>query len=451
MQLKQVFFALIVFVLQKHINAFAISDHRKDVANLVDEIRRHTVNIQKSIFILSSTKKVRDGPPVDPNEDCTIMKDDLESLKETINDALNNATDNDPDVTCEFDGGSSTDNCDELLKLIQCGILHMQDGIVDNSNSLSEAIKWKNAYNDLAASVKKQLDDLEQSLNEEHLKEMEKLKEQIQSLLAKIQQLTESLQNAVKPLVRKIANQQREDAWNDLKLMNDELLIRNTITATFYNTEYSSSYNESTMLIQYFLWGSPKDKWMAQSLNEYAKIVKHTEDIGYRTIYIYDFFIFLTNSRLSDFSESEIFTLANDFKLLLIRGVNTKDDEFFTAVFLLESGNFHKVQMAGVIEEWIEYQYRSDPVKIDQLMDYMISTNSDPDKVERGSMTLVEEMDKANYLKSNYNIVFNIYCKTMHKKPSPDNLKNILFQSSLSDETAQSLIDVATNDPRCRK
>jgi hypothetical protein len=124
-------------------------------------------------------------PPLGNREQCTVSKDKLEELTNRINDTLSSNDETSAEtVSCSFNS-TNPDNCAELIKLMQCGVKHLNEGFlgeVANEASSVQVTKWKNAYDELSEKFKRELDRLQKSLSQKYQRELDDLETQLQDL-----------------------------------------------------------------------------------------------------------------------------------------------------------------------------------------------------------------------------------------------------------------------------
>lgn len=151
---------------------------------------------------------------------CNVPKENLIELKNEINRTLSNTSWTVKQVNCEFNSTDSN-NCVELYKLIQCGISHMKNGILEamtNYESLNDT--WAKTYNDLFQKYRRAIDDSETSVSENRKKELEKLKKNLQDLQNMYNQ---KLGEALNSKGRIKCNQQLQDTKTELKAIKEML------------------------------------------------------------------------------------------------------------------------------------------------------------------------------------------------------------------------------------
>ncbi|XP_044734787.1 uncharacterized protein LOC123297258 isoform X2 [Chrysoperla carnea] len=128
---------------------------------------------------------------------CTISKQKLTNLKNEIESILSKASSDNNPSTCTLNL-NDPDNCNELTKVIQCGIQHLKNGFVDavtsDNGSIDEIMKWKNAYESLLDKYQKQSDELKQALSEEYQLKLDKLQTDLQKLGNALNKALERLQ-----------------------------------------------------------------------------------------------------------------------------------------------------------------------------------------------------------------------------------------------------------------
>ncbi|XP_044730796.1 uncharacterized protein LOC123293885 isoform X1 [Chrysoperla carnea] len=125
---------------------------------------------------------------------CMVTKEKLENLKKEIIDSLKGVSDEDP-VKCTLDLIGS-DNCNDLTKMILCGVKQLKSGFskVSKSGSIKEITKWRNAYEKLSEKYEKEIDDLKQTLSQEYQLKLDKIQNEFQDLNKKLNIALERLQ-----------------------------------------------------------------------------------------------------------------------------------------------------------------------------------------------------------------------------------------------------------------
>lgn len=136
--------------------------------------------------------------PFTQRTQCNISIDKLNGLKSTIDNQLSGSSiPQTGNSRCEY--SSDSNNCNELVKLIQCGINQLKDKFVEVSSKsipYHEFVKLKNAYNDLNKIYNNVKDDLTRSVSQEYQEKIDQLENSNQSL-------SNALNKAVKELKEK--------------------------------------------------------------------------------------------------------------------------------------------------------------------------------------------------------------------------------------------------------
>ncbi|XP_044730822.1 uncharacterized protein LOC123293896 [Chrysoperla carnea] len=125
---------------------------------------------------------------------CEVTKEKLENLKKEIVESLKGVSDEDP-VKCTLDLIGS-DNCNDLTKMILCGVKQLKSGFakVSKSGSIKEITKWRNAYEKLSEKYEKEIEDLKQTLSQEYQLKLDKIQNEFQDLNKKLNIALERLQ-----------------------------------------------------------------------------------------------------------------------------------------------------------------------------------------------------------------------------------------------------------------
>jgi hypothetical protein len=136
------------------------------------------------------------GPYFTTRPTCNISLNKLNELKKTVDNQLSNAKVPQTDKSqCDY-SSSSADNCNAVVKLIQCGINKLQIKFKTSNEQnvpLSEYVALQNAHNELIRELASMKDDLERSISQE-------FKQIIEELESSNQELTNSLNFYLKSL-----------------------------------------------------------------------------------------------------------------------------------------------------------------------------------------------------------------------------------------------------------
>jgi hypothetical protein len=198
--------------------------------NLVDQLPLDTLNPAQC---LTNNKKEepqirrsRSPSPFGTRQECTVSKDKLGKLNDEINDALERAggTSSEQTVGCSL-SSTNPDNCAELIKLIQCGISQMSVGFsraVANEASSEEVLKWKNAYDKLSENFERDKDILEKFVSQEHQRELEGLKTQLQNFERSFRDAQRKLNEKTKVIcISEMASGKIDEAISHYKSLED--------------------------------------------------------------------------------------------------------------------------------------------------------------------------------------------------------------------------------------
>ncbi|XP_044734784.1 uncharacterized protein LOC123297257 [Chrysoperla carnea] len=122
---------------------------------------------------------------LDVRPKCTISKTKLTNLKNEVENLYSHSSNYNRNL-CTQQNLNDTENCNELIKIIQCGFLHFKQGfeiaIKLKNSSIDEIMKWKNAYHSLSDKYIKQSESLKQALSQENQLKLDKLQTDIQNL-----------------------------------------------------------------------------------------------------------------------------------------------------------------------------------------------------------------------------------------------------------------------------
>ncbi|XP_044727329.1 uncharacterized protein LOC123290982 [Chrysoperla carnea] len=194
--------------------------------------------IQRIFSLQSKESKTRTIRSMQNRLNCTISKDKLTNLKNEIKNILSQSTSESKSIKCTLDETDSN-NCNELIKVIQCGIKHFKNSLNLNKGSINEIVIWQNMYNDLLDKFEKNSNNIEQALSQEHKKELDKLRNDLQDLGKLLNTALESLQTALIELcVSKIKLGNIEEA---VKYSKD---LKSISISKIINKSYNDGYKE---------------------------------------------------------------------------------------------------------------------------------------------------------------------------------------------------------------
>ncbi|XP_044730800.1 uncharacterized protein LOC123293885 isoform X4 [Chrysoperla carnea] len=125
---------------------------------------------------------------------CEVTKAKLENLKKEIVESLKGVSNQDS-AKCTLDLNGS-DNCNDLTKMILCGVKQLKNGFLEakNSGSIQKITQWRNAYEKLSEKYHKEIDDLKQTLSQEFKLQLDKIQNEFQDLNKKLNIALERLQ-----------------------------------------------------------------------------------------------------------------------------------------------------------------------------------------------------------------------------------------------------------------
>lgn len=163
---------------------------------------------KSSIIGKSSFKKA-------PN--CRVETSDLQDLKNKINIILLNKTEpsTSTKVNCIY-SEKNPNNCQELVKLIKCGVHHINTGFLNamEQEPTLELMYWKDMYERLTEESQSHLDRMKKYLTVEH-------QQKLQDMEGKLQELQNSFNYKIEKL--KTTEKKCEDLQDRYDNLSEEL------------------------------------------------------------------------------------------------------------------------------------------------------------------------------------------------------------------------------------
>lgn len=180
-------------------------------------------------------RKVRS--PFSKRTVCNVSKDKLTNLQNAINNhILNSNTLPYSSSNCEY--SSTSDDCNELIKLIQCGVNKLKDKFIEsttNQVSYTKFLSLKNAYEDMIRKYNSVQDDLTKSVTQKYQREIDALKVNIQTLSNSLNKAINRLQiQTVDLCISEINSGKIDSAVSRYKELSDDSLLP-TIIEKSYN------------------------------------------------------------------------------------------------------------------------------------------------------------------------------------------------------------------------
>jgi len=267
-------FKIVFIVLQLHVLISAqFLDYYDDILQ-----RFETINSDLQILENGFYRPIR-YDPWGPPEECNVTKNSLDELKKAIETTLFNVSviNGGAGVTCDYDINTDPNlNCEETVKLIQCGLQHLQQGFVDaskNNVSYTEYKELQNVFNELQERYQKDLENVKQSVSEEYQKIIDGLKTQIQSLNDALMTALAKLRNmTIEVLALKVEKGDISGAintWNEL----DNAALPDSVRRT-YEICTNSGQNDNIGNLIEFLYLLPRSLF----IDGYKILMKELED-----------------------------------------------------------------------------------------------------------------------------------------------------------------------------
>jgi hypothetical protein len=188
-----------------------------------------------------------------PRPTCNISINKLKELKLTVDNQLSNAKVPQTDIRqCEYSTSSSSNNCNEVVKLIQCGInkLQIKFKTVNEKNvPLSEYVALQNAHNELMLKLATMKDDLERSISQEFKLIIDKLETSNQNLSNSLNEYIKNLQDLrTQFCISEIHHGKIERAFKLFNDLKDDSLLAYIVEASYSYLDGASSGNNEKKL-----------------------------------------------------------------------------------------------------------------------------------------------------------------------------------------------------------
>ncbi|XP_044736329.1 uncharacterized protein LOC123298401 [Chrysoperla carnea] len=291
---------------------------------------------------------------------CNITKEKLDNLQKEIKAILTNTTagENNGGSKCTLDF-DDTNNCNNVMKTIQCGFDHIRNAFLDaltNEGSAKEFAQLKNAYDKLKDEFEKEKEDLKQSLSQDYQLKLDQLTKIMQDLGSKLNQALEKLEKNTGDLcVIEIVGGIITEAVDHFKQLT--LTSMSEIVTRAYNFNKKSSPEELNRVayIAEFLARLP-EKGKADALKTFFKRMKEMKHLNSVRVLILNY-----SYIKSEFSDSEI---TKEIEPLIDRYVAdfidvisyNRKNSVFSQFINLYCGNFfnaysHKIYDSALIRD----------------------------------------------------------------------------------------------------
>ncbi|HLP34502.1 MAG TPA: hypothetical protein VK133_00715 [Amoebophilaceae bacterium] len=190
-----------------------------------------------------------------------LSQDLLVDLKNRIKATLNNTSQGEGSTDCTFDNNNS-ENCDELFKLIQCGVNHLEVGFNQakaNSASLHEVRKLKNQSDGLSRAVENVNGVLKNTEDEQTQKRLDDLNTDIQTLQKKVNNLEGGLKiKTIDHCISEIGSGKIDSAVGEFKKLKDDSNLYKIVQSVYRSY---GKLNQTSHIVDFIqkLPGCPQD------------------------------------------------------------------------------------------------------------------------------------------------------------------------------------------------
>ncbi|XP_044732168.1 uncharacterized protein LOC123295031 [Chrysoperla carnea] len=282
---------------------------------------------------------------------CSISKVKLENLQKEIQSIISNTTSKseaDRKCTLNFDD----DNCQNLMKTIQCGLGHIKDGYLEamsNQGSAKEVAKWKNAFDQLSHKFEKEKDNLIQSLSHEHQLELDKLHKEMQNLGKLLNTALENLEvNTAELCVMEIVQGLITEAVDHFKELRSTTM--SVIVKQAYNHHKHSNPDEIDRVINIsdFIQRLPQNG-KVEAMQTFYKEMKEKEHLNSIRVLILNYTFgksAISDSKITNEILKFIDPILSSFSDVI--AFNRKDSEF-NQFLRLKFGNYFNYYSKKII------------------------------------------------------------------------------------------------------
>ncbi|XP_044732713.1 uncharacterized protein LOC123295433 [Chrysoperla carnea] len=412
----------------------------KKYSSVMENDRTQILNQLDSITeIINSILDMINGnetsvPPQAPSSrpKCNVTKEKLERVQKEIKSMISNITDiNEGDSKCtlNFD---NTDNCNNLVKTILCGLNHVKKGFHDallDGGSDQQVTKWKNAFDALTKKFEQEKDDLIQSLSHKHQLELDKLQKEIHNLR---KQLITKEENIIELCVVQIAvgqTQKAVDHFLELSTTPASIIVKK---AYHFNDYTNPDELERLANIDQFILLLPQIEMQRDALKTFfneMKVNTHLKTIRVLIInHTYKNSLLSRNEIPDEINKNTDLILSEFFEALAYN----KNDSKFNQFIRLSLGRYFNMYSFNLLNRVLNNKALNETIRIKNILD---SIRRFPcDHAAEGLLYVNYYMisnnliyDNTNALKLAYYVnYFNKICNTENTKIKLKNIRKKL-------------------------